>query len=588
MIIPTTEQMAIFGTNEGIWEYRSFDDEFICFIVRYAPQSINERKSFRPFIYVNGQLEKQWYRDEKGEIQKERPLYGLQKLKLNANKPVLLVEGEKTADAGQLLFPEYNVLSWMGGSGIAKNIDLGYLKDKQVYLLPDNDENGYKAMELIKKRLKSIASRIHFIDIGSLSIIRPKWDLADFEEGLIDLDDLKLLFMCESSKIDKFPDLSEKDRPLNTTDNVSHLLNHHQVLVRYNLMTNYAEFDVPGRLFSAVNEVDCYFTEISNLCIKSGVPKIDLQQHINLISERNRYHPAIEFIESKPWDGVSRINELLHTLTATNQELSNKLVYRWLISCIAALYLPNGIAAEGALVLQGKQKIGKTYWLLKLLPLSHRHLVKEAVSLNVSNKDEVMKATNVWIAELGEIASTFKKSDVDELKNFITSSYDEYRVPFGRFSRKCPRRTIFYGSVNSQHFLADDTGNRRFWTVSVTHINFDHEIDMQQLWAEIKVLYDKGESYRLPQEEQDLLNESNKDFECINPLKELLLNNYYWESLSKRWMTPTQILQELDISIDKIKTNNLANVLRELQIENRRSRYGNQFNIPPKKSSHLI
>ncbi len=588
MIIPTNEQMAIFGANEGVWEYRTFEDEFLCYIVRYAPRTSHERKRYTPFTFVNNEWIGKWFRDENDIPLKERPLYGLEKLKLYPNKPVLLVEGEKTADAGQELFPDYNVLAWMGGSGMARNVDIGYLKDKIVFLLPDNDENGYKAMECFKKRLKNICLRIHFIDIGSLSIIRQKWDLADFDEGLIDLEDIKELFQSESIKIGKFPDLSEKDRPLNTTDNISHLLNHNQVRVRYNLMTNYAEFDVPGKVFSSVNEVDCYFTEISNLCIKSGVPKIDLQQHINLISERNRYHPAIEFIESKPWDGISRINELLNTLTATNQELSNKLVYRWLISCVSALYLPHGIAAEGALVLQGKQKIGKTYWLLKLLPISHRHLVKEAVSLNVSNKDEIMKATNVWIAELGEIASTFKKSDVDELKNFITSSYDEYRVPFGRFSRKCPRRTIFYGSVNSQHFLADDTGNRRFWTVSVTNINFNHEIDMQQLWAEIKMLHDKGESYRLTQEEQDLLNESNKDFECINPLKELLLNSYHWDASNKRWMTPTQILQDLDISIDKIKTNNLANVLRELKIENRKSKFGNQFYIPHKKAPHLM
>jgi len=393
--------------------------------------------------------------------------------------------------------------------------------------------------------------------------------------------------VSEQSCIGCFPDLSEKDRPLNTTDNISHLLNHFNIKIKYNLMTNLPEFSDGHKAFSSENEADCFFTEISNLCVKNGVPKIDLYNHINLISERNRYHPAIEFIESKPWDGVSRINDLLETVSSSKQELANKLIYRWLISCVAALYLPEGIASEGALVFQGKQKIGKTYWLLKLLPTSHRNLVKEGVSMSVTNKDDVIKSTNVWIAELGEIESTFKKSDVNELKNFITSSYDEYRAPFGRFSKKYWRRTVFYGSVNSQHFLADETGNRRFWTVPVTHINYDHTINMQQLWAEIKTLYDEGETYRLTSLEQKLLNESNKDHECINPLKELLFNNYHWESLNRQWMTPTQIIQEMDLVADKIKTNNLANILREENIESRKSNRGTQYLIPYKKSPNL-
>jgi Virulence-associated protein E-like domain/Domain of unknown function (DUF6371) len=587
MIIPNNEQLAIFGTNEGAWEYRTFDNEFLCYIVRYEPKNSESRKSYSPFIFINNEWTRKWFTDADGNTIKAKPLYGLHKLKLYPNKPVLLVEGEKTADAGQELFSDYNVLGWMGGAGTAKNVDIGYLKDKLVYLLPDNDDNGYKAMETFKKRLNGLAKCVYLIDIGSLSIIPKKWDLADFEEGIIDLEDLKQLFIQESSKIGVFPDLSEKERPLNTTDNIAHLLNHYHIKIRYNLMTNSAEFNDENKNFNSINRANCFFTEISNLCVKNGVPKIDLHDHINLIAEKNCYHPAIEFIESKAWDGLSRLSDLLETIISSKQELANKLIYRWLISCVAALYLPEGIASEGALVLQGKQKVGKTYWLLKLVPEEFRHLVKEGVSVSVNNKDDLMKATNVWIAELGEIQSTFKKSDVDELKNFITRSYDEYREPFGRFSKKCCRRTIFAGSVNSQNFLADETGNRRFWTVPVLSINYAHTIDMQQLWAEIKVLYDQGESYRLSTDEQFLLNESNKDHECINPLKELLLNNYYWESPNRLWKTSTQIVQEMDLIPDKAKTNSLSNILRELEIESRKTKHGIQYSIPYKKSPHI-
>jgi hypothetical protein len=577
MIISNNEQKPNFSENEGVWEYRTFDDELLGYSVRKKKPG---GKRFVPWSFQDGKWIAKWYESD------VKPIYNAQLLKKCPNKSVLIVEGEKAADAATILLPDFVCVTWMGGSGSAGKIDTTHFEGKKVCIWPDNDQPGFNAAEKIKKKLKGIASYVGVVNPKPLGV-REKWDLADFdnEQCEIDLDTILIAIDDASNQLEKldscsFPDLSEKDRPLNTTDNIAHLLSHYKLAIKYNLMTNSPEFDGCEKKFSSENEADCFFTEISNLCVKNGVPKIDLFNHINLIAERNRYHPAISFIESKPWDGVSRINDLLETITSTKQDLANKLIFRWLVSCVAALYLPQGIASEGALVLQGAQKIGKTYWLLKLVPMLHRHLVKEGVSISVNNKDDIIKATNVWIAELGEIESTFKKSDVNELKNFITSSYDEYRAPFGRFSKKFWRRTIFYGSVNSQHFLADETGNRRFWTVPVTHIDYEHTIDMQQLWSEIKTLYDSGESYRLTPDEQELLNESNRDYECINPLKEALQSDYYWGAPARRWMTATQIIQEMDITPDKSKTNNMANILRELNIESRKSKHGIQYSIP--------
>lgn len=583
MSIPNNEQKPNFGDNEGVWEYRTFDDQLLGFTVRKKKV---DGKRFVPWSFQYGKWVPKWYESD------TKPIYNAHLLKKYPTKSVLIVEGEKAADAATKLLPDFVCVSWMGGSGSAGKIDTTHLEDRKVCIWPDNDESGFKAAEKIKKKLKGIASYVGVVNPKPLGV-REKWDLANFndENCEIDLDTILIFIEDASHQIEKlttdsFPDLSEKDRPLNTTDNIAHLLNHFNIKIRYNLMTNLPEFETDDKGFSAANEADCFFTEISNLCVKNSVPKIDLYNHINLIAERNRYHPAREFIESTSWDGVSRINDLISTITSPKQELANQLIYRWLLSCVAALYLPRGIASEGALVLQGAQKIGKTYWLLKLVPEPFRHLVKEGVSMSVNNKDDIIKATNVWIAELGEIESTFKKSDVNELKNFITSSSDEYRAPYGRFSKKYDRRTIYYGSVNSHHFLADETGNRRFWTIPVTYINYEHDIDMQQLWAEIKILYDNGESYRLTSQEQDLLNLSNKEHECINPLKELLFNLYWWDSPNKRWMTATQIIQDMELIPDKSKTNNLANILRQSNIESRKSNKGTQYYIPYKKSPH--
>jgi putative DNA primase/helicase len=224
MIIPTTEQMTIFGANNGVWEYRSLDNEFICFVVRYDN---NGKKSFKPFTLQDNKLIPKWFKDENGETVKTRPLYGLPLLKLYPNKNILIVEGEKTADAAQLLFPEYMVLAWMGGSGMAKHVDLSLLSGHKICLWPDNDENGINAMEIIRSRCIDIVDSISIINVSSLGL-EPKWDLADFdsENSEIDFEYIKLLIQ-ESFNQKKifdllsYPHLSEgkNPRPLDTTDN---------------------------------------------------------------------------------------------------------------------------------------------------------------------------------------------------------------------------------------------------------------------------------------------------------------------------------------------------------------------------------
>ncbi len=591
MIIPTPEQMAIFGAHEIAWEYKTFDNEHLCYVIRHQQ---NGKKSFKPITFQNGEWVKRYFVNKEGETLKERPLYNLHLLKLYPEKSILLVEGEKTADAAAEYFPEYNVLSWMGGTGKAKNVILRHLKNKTIYLLPDNDEPGYKAMELLKSRLED-SNKVYLINIKSLPLSKG-WDLADLEDGEVDLADVKLLFQdsallkFQSINPEEFPDLSEKNRPINTSDNIAYLLDFYKIKLRYNLMTNFPEFISPTKKYSKVNESECFFTEISNLCVKNSVPKVDLAQHISFIADRNRYHPAVHFIESRSWDGISRINDLLSTVHAENQSLANKLIYRWLISCVAAAYSEEGISLEGVLVFQGKQKVGKSYWFLKLVPEEYRYLVKSSLSLDPNNKDSVMDCTSSWLGELAEIDGTIKKSDVSAQKQFITKSIDYYRVPFGRMIRGVPRRTAFFGSVNPTYFLSDETGNRRYWSISVKEIDYEHRIDMQQFWAEIKFLFDNGESYRLTKEEQELIDKENESFITIDPLEEEIIKKYHWtEVYRNNPMSVNEVLASLNFTIHEMRMGNLNKKCSEIlsKLTGKKSRKSNGrsvFDLPRQKS----
>ena len=387
---------------------------------------------------------------------------------------------------------------------------------------------------------------------------------------------------------DKFPDLSAKNNPINTSANVAYLLNFYGITLRYNLMTNNPEFKAAGKHFSAVNEAECYFTEISNLCVKNGVPKIDLPHHILYIADQNRYHPAVEFINSQPWDGSPRVEEFLHTVKADKQEMADKLIYRWMVSCVHAAFSEKGASLEGALVFQGEQKIGKTHWFIKLVPEQWRELIKDSLHLDPTNKDSVIDCTNCWLGELAELDGTIKKSDVSAQKQFLTRSVDHYRVPFGRVSRGVPRRTAYYGSVNPTDFLSDDTGNRRYWTVSVRSINHNHDIDMQQVWAEIKNHMDNGESYRLTDKEQSMINLENDNHMPTCPIEEKIIARFRWDDdpiYHSHPMTATEVLDNLHMSLIEMTRNGAvkkcAAALTKLTGKKRRKCNGRKiFDLP--------
>lgn len=110
-----------------------------------------------------------------------RPLYGLDRL--SQDKPILIVEGEKTTDAAQKLLPEYTVVSWPGGTGSVHKADWSPLVGKDITIWPDNDAPGVKAAATIQGKLAKLAQRngqtsaVKIVDLPKE--LPEKWDLAD-------------------------------------------------------------------------------------------------------------------------------------------------------------------------------------------------------------------------------------------------------------------------------------------------------------------------------------------------------------------------------------------------------------------------
>ena len=106
-----------------------------------------------------------------------RPLYGLDRLEKKPDAPVLLVEGEKCADAGAYNLPDVAVLSWPGGCKAIKKVDFSELAGRRVYLWPDRDEPGFLGMFGIYELIREIAAEVRFVRTPPG---KPKgWDIAD-------------------------------------------------------------------------------------------------------------------------------------------------------------------------------------------------------------------------------------------------------------------------------------------------------------------------------------------------------------------------------------------------------------------------
>ncbi|MBQ2756038.1 MAG: hypothetical protein IJF27_05150 [Oscillospiraceae bacterium] len=272
-----------------------------------------------------------------------------------------------------------------------------------------------------------------------------------------------------------------------------------------------------------------------------------LNAYLEDIAERHSYNPVLEYIDSLGWDGKDHIAELYDLMGISGDALSCVLVRKWLMQSYALLHnerrAPFG--AEGVLTLQGSQGCGKTS-LFRHLALRKEWFL-EGASIDNKDKDTLRRACTRWIVELGEVESTMK-SDVERLKAFVTSAEDVYRVPYGRADEKHPRRTSLCATCNSDRYLIDTTGNRRWFTVVVDKTMAYEDIiqlNAEQIWTQIAhSAFENGlddKLWRLTPDERGALDERNGDkskyikgeAEVIDILAEAEDNpGYAWELLT--------------------------------------------------------
>jgi putative DNA primase/helicase len=344
-----------------------------------------------------------------------------------------------------------------------------------------------------------------------------------------------------------FVHLNDDGHPLCTLENFRQLVDKLQWTIRYNVIKKAIEILIPGESFTRDNRDNAALACMLSECEKVRMPTKHIAQYLIRVADENQYNPVATWVLSKPWDGTSRLKEFFNTVKSP-VAIKDKLLRKWGIQAVAAAFSPDGIAAQGILTFVGPQNIGKTTWFRKLAP-DDLDSVLTGHTLDLKSKDSIFIALTYWIVELGELDATFKRSEVSAMKAFITQPQDKLRRPYAAVESNFGRRTVFGGSVNGEEFLADPTGNRRYLTIPVEGFEFDHQVDMQQVWAEFLEIWKSGEAFFLSMSEVDELNTHNEDFTIIDPLSERITSAFGWgpQVVMWEWLTVTDVLMKIGI-----------------------------------------
>ncbi|WP_415841597.1 VapE domain-containing protein, partial [Paenibacillus lactis] len=226
-----------------------------------------------------------------------------------------------------------------------------------------------------------------------------------------------------------------------------------------------------------------------------------IQNAFTEVVHRNTFHPIKAYLESAVWDGVPRAERLfIDYLGAADTHYTRQATRKMLLAAVARLYRP-GCKFDQMLVLVGPQGAGKSSLLAKL----GREWFSDSLR-TFENKEAGEHLQSGWIFEIGEL-SAMKKTEVEEVKAFLSKTEDRYRVAYDRQVSEFPRKCVFFGTTNTRDFLRDATGNRRFWPVEVfpdraakSHWDELTDDEVSQIWAEVLSWFKAGETLELDHE----------------------------------------------------------------------------------------
>lgn len=528
------------------------------------------------------------------------------------NKTVFIVEGEK--DVGNL--EKWGFTATCNFDGASKSNQKPkwkksynrFFSGANVVLIPDKDAPGIAHMNNIAENIISVAKSIKIVN---LSDVPEKGDISDYiaaghtKEELEDLIEKTENFTISKQDLDtveivfnpKFViEGKTKITIMPVMENIISVLKHYNYEVKYNAINRKILVYEKGKIINELGEDTIY--RIRDKCIihNLNISPVQLKGQLYRIGLKNSFNPVKDYLLSckDKWDNKSHLQELYNTLECDeiSEKYKEKYIRKTLITAVNLILNPKVSNSEGVLTLAGDQGIGKTSWFEHLIPekftVNEQELYfLEGQSLELRKKDSLMESTASWFTELGEISSTFKKSEIDDLKNFITRPSDRFRIPYGIGSKDYRRFTIFVATVNDEEFLHDSTGNRRWWVLKCKSINYNHKINMDLIWGEAVHLWETGkETNYFTREEQQEMQQYNERFESLDNTTLLIMSYFNFQNEIRYWMKASEIFEIME-KPNNFNTKKLGIALKRLKLDVKVKDGYKYYAMPPVKDSAI-
>lgn len=271
-----------------------------------------------------------------------------------------------------------------------------------------------------------------------------------------------------------------------------------------------------------------YITDFKENSILREIQKAKIRCSIN--SLRNLLHsdfcemydPFKDYFENLvEYSGdKDYIEELALTITTTKPDLWKECFKKWFVAMVACVINEKQIN-QTVIVFSGKQGLGKTTWIEKLMPLELKQYIFSG-TVNPNNKDTLIHLSECMLINLDELEN-LNRTEIGSLKELITKTHIRMRKAYGHNNENMPRRASFAGSVNTTQFLNDTTGSRRFLCFELENIEYQHDVDINLCYAQAYKLYKDGFRHWFNQKEIKDINENNEQYQLKSPEEELLL-----------------------------------------------------------------
>lgn len=132
---PVSFQHYRLGEPNQRWEYHNEDGVVIGYICRFDTE---EGKEIMPYTYCTDGTRREWRWQG---FNSPRNLYRLNLINANPDAKIIVVEGEKTADAVQAHYNPKHLIAttWIGGTSAVGYTDFSPINGREVVLWPDHD-----------------------------------------------------------------------------------------------------------------------------------------------------------------------------------------------------------------------------------------------------------------------------------------------------------------------------------------------------------------------------------------------------------------------------------------------------------------